>query len=160
LGTWQGAYSASGGTGGGLSINSVSGSGVTWTITPPLTGTPLGGVPGKLPVANTECRKHRLGALELVGDDVEGVCVGCGTRVIVPSMPETGKTLLRALALEERVMALQDLAETERRRAMANLLPDFAELAALVELGHKDLGAIEVVMRILRSQLASILPAT
>ena len=105
------------------------------------------------------CRKHRLGPLDLVGDDVEGVCVGCGARVIVPSMPETGKTLLRALALEERVMALKDLAESARRRAITNLLPDFAELVALVEFSRNDLVAVDMVMRILRAQLGSLIPA-
>lgn len=154
MGTGQSAYFTSS----GLTVNGLSGTGVTWTITPPLTGVAQGGVPATYPAPEIGCRKHRLGVLELVGDDVEGVCVGCGTKVIVPSMPETGKTLLRALALEERVMALKDLAESARRRAMANLLPDFAELAALVEFSRNDLVAVDMVMRILRAQLAIVMP--
>jgi hypothetical protein len=131
---------------------------VTWTVTPSLTGAPHGTNSGAFPVPEIGCRKHRLGALELVGDDVEGVCVGCGTKVIVPSMPETGKTLLRALALEERVMALKGLAESARRRAITDLLPDFAELAGVVEFSRNDLVAVDMVMRILRAQLATVMP--
>lgn len=154
MGTGQGAYFTSG----GLTVNGLSGTGVTWTIAPTLTGAPQGGKPGTYPVPEIGCRKHRLGALDLVGNDVEGVCVGCGTRVIVPSMPETGKTLLRALALEERVMALKDLVESARRRAVIDLLPDFAELAAVVEFNRNDLVAVDMVMRILRAQLATLMP--
>ena len=73
-------------------------------------------------------------------------------------MPDSGKTLMRALALEERVMALHDLAESARRRALTEMLPEFAELAALVEFCRNDLVAVDMLMRILRAQLTTVMP--
>lgn len=100
------------------------------------------------------CQKHRLANLELHGDEVQGTCGGCGERVVVPSLPDAGKTLVRVLAFEERAMALHDLPVADRRRAVLNLLPDFADLVALVDNVGKDMASVERVMKVLRRQLA------
>ena len=146
MGTWQGANTA----GGGLTVNGQS-TNVIWTVVPPTVP------PNYVSVPDIGCVKHRLGPLALVGDDVEGTCVGCGAKVVVPALPHISKVLLRALDFEDRMMAILSLPEEEdRRRAALNALPDFAELCSLVESSHSDLAGADRVIRVLRAQFAPL----
>jgi hypothetical protein len=106
-------------------------------------------------IAAPPCSKHRLALLSLVGDEVQGTCVGCGDRVVLPSLFDASKTLLRVLEFEDRVMALAQLPSADRARAVLNLLPDFADLVLVVESVARDEATIGRVMKLLRRQLAS-----
>lgn len=150
MGTWQGANTA----GGGLTVNGQSTSSVIWTVASP--NVPTNVQTNYVSVPDIGCVKHRLGPLTLVGDDVEGTCVGCGAKVVVPALPNISKVLLRALDFEDRVMAILDLPEEDRRRAAVNALADFADLCALVEHSHDDLAGADRVIRVLRAQFATL----
>lgn len=103
------------------------------------------------------CTKHRLGKLDLVGDEVQGTCAGCGDKVVVPSFPDASKLLIRVLGFSDRIMALVNLDPDDRRRAVVNLLPDFIELARVVELAEVDQGNVRGTLGILRAQIATFL---
>lgn len=145
MGSGQSAYFT--GSGGGLTVTNTTAAGEVqgWTL-----------MPSPSTAVRQRCSKHRLGHLELVGEEVQGTCVGCGERVVVPSLPDASKTLVRVLTFEDRVMALTELSPADRQRAVLNLLPDFADLAQLVAGVTRDMAIVERVMRVLRAQLASL----
>ena len=150
MGTWQGANAPGGGS--GLSINGVPAN-VIWTVTPSISVN--SGAWTRVDEPHPRCTKHRLGYLDLVGDEVQGTCAGCGERVVIPHFPEASKLLVRVLSFNDRLVAVGELEPDDRRRAVANMLGDFLDLVDQVERAELDMGNVRQAMRIIKGQIAT-----
>jgi hypothetical protein len=105
------------------------------------------------------CTKHRLARIDVVGDEIEGLCSGCGERVVVPALANASKLVVRLMGLQERVMALGDQPSCLVVREIVGdeLLGEFVRLAAQVQATEADTAIAHRLIRLLRARLSTLL---